>query len=497
MQFRDDQAFVLPDEVKPYACKEVLFDYAVHLTGKGYPAPAVMTELRDANETRCPLPLEDEELAAIATSATKYAECKEKSGFSHDAFGDMLIYCHHACLMDGVPMIWDGGSYQAGQDKVIRFAVDIRPSLKTSEIKELMNYLANRAPRVIASSSRYIAFRNCVVDLATGDTLENTPELHIPNLIPHNWNPDAVCPAVDGALMGWACGRDDTYAALVELVGLSLYRGREFQNGTFLTGTGANGKSTFLNLMMGLLGAENTSALDIWSLGERFQSNALAGVLANIGDDIANERLSGKALAVFKKVTAGNWVNAEIKGGRTYEFRPYATCIFSCNQMPRLADNSEGMYRRFRIIPFLATFSAGSASCDPRLEGQLSGEDAMERIAFLGVQALMRALERGSLTQVAEQNEMIDSIRRENSSVFQFVCEEIGYGTPEAQSVIGRTSTELHRDYQAYCDAAGLKPVSRNTFTTEIGNLYEVATERKRTDTMDGYKQCAVFVPKN
>mgnify|MGYP000786723261 CR=1 FL=1 len=121
----------------------------------------------------------------------------------------------------------------------------------------------------------------------------------------------------------------------------------------------------------------------------------------------------------------------------------------------------------------------------------------MERIAFLGVQALMRALERGSLTQVAEQNEMIDSIRRENSSVFQFVCEEIGYGTPEAQSVIGRTSTELHRDYQAYCDAAGLKPVSRNTFTTEIGNLYEVATERKRTDTMDGYKQCAVFVPKN
>lgn len=204
MQFRDEQVLALPDEVKPYVCKAALFDYAVHLTEKGYPAPTVMTELRDASETKCPLPLEDEELVAIATSATKYAECKEKSGFSHDAFGDMLIYCHHACLMDGVPMIWDGGSYQAGQDKVIRFAVNIRPSLKTSEIKELMNYLANRAPRVSASSSRYIAFRNCVVDLVAGDVLENTPELYIPNLIPHSWNPDAVCPAVDEALMGWA-----------------------------------------------------------------------------------------------------------------------------------------------------------------------------------------------------------------------------------------------------------------------------------------------------
>ena len=121
----------------------------------------------------------------------------------------------------------------------------------------------------------------------------------------------------------------------------------------------------------------------------------------------------------------------------------------------------------------------------------------MERAIFLGVRALMGALERGSLTHIIEQDEMIDDIRRENSSVYQFACEELGYGTAEAQSVIDCASTDLHRNYQAYCDAAGLKPVSRNTFTTEIGNLYEVATERKWTDTMDGYKQCAVFAPKN
>ncbi len=489
---QDTPCLDLPERIETYNREAVLFDHAAGLAERGYPESAVMAELSKENSTRCSLPFEDDVLGAIATSAVKYVENRDKPRFAHDAFGDMLIYRHHVCLLDGMLMIWDGKSYQAGQDKVIRFAVNLRPSLKTSDIKELVSYLENRAPKVAAPSSRYIAFRNGVFDLETGRIRENTPELRVPNLIPHDWNPAAECPAVDEALTQWACGREDIRTALMELIGLCMYRGREYQSGTFLTGTGANGKSTFLNMIMSILGPENTSSLDIWSFGERFQTNALAGMLANIGDDIANERLSGKALAILKKVTAGNWVSAEVKGGKTYEFRPYATCVFSCNRMPRLADNSEGVYRRFRIIPFLASFPSQSGSCNLHLERELSGEDAMQRTIFLGVQALMDAQSRGCLIQIAEQEAMIDSIRKENSSVFQFVCEELEYGTPDAESIYDHPTREIYGSYKAYCEEAGLRPVSRNNFSTEMCALYDAATKKVR---IGGGNPRAVFVP--
>lgn len=483
---------ILPEMIEFHDREAVLFDYAVHLAEKGYPASTVTNELSKENAARCSSPIEDEALAKIATSALKYVENKDKPKFAHDAFGDMLIYRHRACLLDGMLMIWDGKGYQAGRDRVIRFAVNLRPSLKTSDIKELMNYLENRAPEAAAPSSRFIAFLNGVFDLETGQVLENTPELRVPNLISHVWNPDAECPALDAALASWSCGREDIQAALVELIGLCMYRGREFQSGIFLTGSGANGKSTFLNVLMDVLGPENTSSLDIWSFGERFQTNALVGMLANIGDDIANERLSGKALAVLKKVTAGNWVSAEIKGAETYNFRPYATCVFSCNRMPRLADNSEGMYRRFRIIPFLASFPSQSGSCNIHLERELSGEDAMQRAVFLGVRALMEALARGGLTQIAEQEDMVDDIRKENSSVYQFACEELGKGTPEAVSIYDHPTREIYGSYKAYCEEAGLRPVSRNNFSTEMCALYDAATKKVR---IGGGNPRAVFVP--
>lgn len=491
MLAQDTPCLDLPERIEAYNREAVLFDHAAGHAERGYPDSTVMAELSKENSARCSPPLENDVLATIASSAIKYVRNKDKPRFAHDAFGDMLIYRHHVCLLDGMIMIWDGKSYQAGQEKVTRFAVNLRPSLKTSDIKELINYLENRAPIVAAPSSRYIAFRNGVFNLETGQMLENTPELRVPNLIPHDWNPDAECPAFDEALSQWACGREDIQSALMELVGLCMYRGREFQSGTFLTGTGANGKSTFLNMIMGILGPENTSSLDLWSFGERFQTNALAGMLANIGDDIANERLSGKALAVLKKVTAGNWVSAEVKGGKTYEFRPYATCVFSCNRMPRLADNSEGVYRRFRIIPFLASFSSQSESCNIHLERKLSGEDAMQRAILLGAHALMDALVRGNLIPITEQEDIVDDIRKENSSVYQFACEELGKGTPEAVSIYDHPTREIYGSYKTYCEEAGLRPVSRNTFSTEMCALYDAATKKVR---IGGGNPCAVFV---
>ncbi len=473
-------SFQLPEHIEQYDRKKVLFDYAEYLANCGYPEATITIEISEANSTRCSVQLNNDEVQSIAEAACRYANTKDDAKFVHDAFGNMLIYRYHVCILNGSLMIWRDGRYRTGSDEVARIATELRPSLKIREIHELMSYLLRRATQVDASNSRYISFANCVLDLETGITLPNSPDLHIPNTIPHQWNPGASCSLVDVALDQWSCGRNDISLALCETIGLCLYRGEEYQSGTFLTGKGANGKSTFLDMLMNVIGTENVSSLDIWSFGERFQTTALMGKLANLGDDIASERLSGKTLAIAKKVMANNWVSAEIKGGETFKFKPYCHCIFSCNRMPRLGDNSEGVYRRFRIIPFLASFTQASGNHDGRIGRKLATEEAAERAIVLGITALMQALQRGYLTSVAEQDEMIDAIRKDNSSVYQFACEELGYGASEAIDILGWATTELFEQYKVYADNAGLRAVSRNTFSTEMCQLYDIKTAKKR-----------------
>ena len=65
-----------------------------------------------------------------------------------------------------------------------------------------------------------------------------------------------------------------------------------------LIGTGANGKSTYLNMLKHLLGQKNTSSLGLKNLDEKFATVMMFGKLANIGDDISDKMVND--LSYFK-----------------------------------------------------------------------------------------------------------------------------------------------------------------------------------------------------
>ncbi len=121
-------------------------------------------------------------------------------------------------------------------------------------------------------------------------------------------------------------------ALLEECAGYCLYRKNDLETSFILTGTGSNGKSTYLEALECAFGQNNVSNLDIAELDDRFSTVMLAGKLANIGDDISNEFLQGKTIAVFKKncqcKTASRQKN---KGQDVFFFKPYTKLLFSAN----------------------------------------------------------------------------------------------------------------------------------------------------------------------
>lgn len=520
-----------------------LFRYGCHLRGRGADDATVCEELDRANREVCETPLGDRELATIKRSVCRLPvgmseEAKErakgsKTGevvrfekkgeerdggregavppqhaqpqapwapkgnvFLHNLLAKHLINEFHACYIEGMPAIWRNDHYEVGEDAVKRVMTELHDPIKESQRKEVMRYLSLklRPASMPQADPRYIQFSNGVLDIETLEMRGPGPDLLIPNVVPHRWNPGASCGDLDRAVAAWSCGDPEVESQIWEMIGMCLYRGRKAMNDCpVLIGSGSNGKSTLLNLLHRVLGEDNVSSLDLADVGKRFQSVAMMGKLANLGDDIANEFITGSEFSVAKKAITGDWIGAEYKGGETFQYRPYATQIFSCNEMPRLGDSSDGVFRRFKPVPLLARFDAADGTKDIGMEARLSSEECCEYACLMGVVFLGKVLSQGGMTVSAKGAGQLSEIRRDNSTVIQFMEDERGYGSDEQDSIDGAMTSEVYREYSDYCERSGTKRVSRNKFTREICRVYALRTKNAKVSFATGTAVRKIF----
>lgn len=494
---RDESAPKLhvPKRIGEGKRNDTLFRMACSMQSQEWPDEAIRAAIEAANRMQCEPPLPDDDVAKLLDSAlslpkgnsdacqkavddAKEAKAEKKAAkehsFDHAAFADELMDERHICYIDGALCAWNGTRYLVGNDAVEVAMIQKRKGIKQQQRREAMAYITLMAEEKEPADDRYIAFSNCVLDVMTGETMPNTPDMGITNVIPHRWNPDAECEIVDNTLDKMACGDFDTFETLIEVIGLCIYRGTEFGKMPVLVGVGSNGKSTYINMVRRLLGRENYSASDLATIGERFQSVALIGKLANLGDDISNEFVSGSKASVVKKVVTGDEVSAEYKGGKTFSFWPRCTLVFSANEMPRLGDASYGMMRRLLPVPFNAQFTQEDDDYDPYIDRKLMTEEAMERLAVLAVIGIGNCIHRGGMLESVSSREIAHAIQLENNSAMSWL-EEAGI-----DELAGCEVASLYKRYTDWCDESRLKPVSRVKFVRYVGKERHVRSKTAR-----------------
>lgn len=346
-------------------------------------------------------------------------EKDEVLGFNE--MGDLLINQQDACFVEGTPAIKVKGNYEYGQNAIYRAILNNRKDARGSYRKEVMDYLHLMAPNKRQADPRFIRFKNGVLDIDTGQLVDNPCDYLLLNEIPHNWNPEAKSELVDSTFYSIAQNNEAVVANLWEMFGLALYRGHDVSRMILLQGSGANGKSTLLDMLRHMLGEDNCFSLSICDLGEKFQLVPAMGKLALIGDDISNDYVNGKACAVMKKFVTGDTVNDQYKGGATFQFKPYATLIYSCNEIPKFADGTYGFERRIHPIPLSARFTPSDKGFDPRLGEKLKNEVCLEYAIAKAVEALRRCRSKLSLTANSLSQKMANDIINDNDSVRAFL----------------------------------------------------------------------------
>jgi putative DNA primase/helicase len=215
---------------------------------------------------------------------------------------------------------------------------------------------------------------NGTLDLQTGELRPHRREDAITKISPVVYDPGATCPLwlsflrrilPDPALRAFI-----QRAAGYSLTGLTIE-----QCLLFLFGTGANGKTTLIETLMGLL-------------ADYAQKAPTDMLMTRLGGSIPNDiaRLPGARLVVAAEIESGRQMAEsmvkDLTGGDTmvarfmrqefFEFRPTHKLWMYGNHKPIIRGTDDGIWRRIHLVPFLVTIP--EAEKDPGLVKRLNAE---------------------------------------------------------------------------------------------------------------------------
>ncbi len=473
-----------------------LFNYIVYLQGKEFSREEIRTAIRVINDYVFEKPLDAEEMDKILRdesfkSDEEIAQNKEERQrdreFRHNDFGDELIKLYHIITYNGQLYIYEDGYYQADERIIENKMIDMYPGIKQRQRAEVLAYIRIRT-HVPAGDLRIdpwvVNMKSGRFDLRTMTLSEHTPDAIEFDRIPVNYDPEAYCSALDGMLDKVFCHDPDVRALFEEMVGYTLMRHANYQKAFMFYGTGSNGKSTILDLIKAFLGKHNYVSIDIRELTKKqFSAAELENKLANIGDDINDGAI--ESTGVLKKLFAGNSMQVERKGERPFQLEPYATHIYSCNDIPRsTSDKTHGFYRRWAFIPLKAKFSSSDADYDPLIKDKIVTPEALSYLFNLALSGVKRLIERNDFTSPQVVEDTLEAYKIDNSSALSWV-DETGISL---ETILATSSTELYSNFGDWCKMGGVKNVpSRKTFCRELRDRFDLDANMRQDKTGKRY----------
>ena len=454
-----------------------LFNYILTLQSEDFTKEECKETIRLINKYVLPEELDDEELEKILRDDSFNAPVFYVKGvFQLEKFCNYLIHNEHVIKLNNKLHIYSDGIYVEDEEEIERRIVKLLPGCRRQQRKEVIDYLRIMIKsEYMMSDARYIVFKNGLYNIETDTLSDFTPDIVVKNKINHNYNPSAYHELLDTTLNKMSNQDPQIRALLEEMAGYCFYRRNELRKAFILIGDKANGKSTFLDLIVTMIGEDNSSALDISDL-KGFRVAQLYGMLINAGDDIGDDFVSGNIAALVKKLISGERVTVEQKGKDPYKFINYSKFIWSSNSIPRIKDKTGALLDRLIIVPFLHTFSKDDPDYRPYIKYELRQEDSIEYLIKLSVEGLKRVLINRAFTTSDKVNDEWEKYREDNNPVIQFI-NEVG-----ETEIINEPTKNVFAKYKEFCIVNNYTQLSHVQFSKALRGELGVETVNQRID---------------
>ncbi|MBC2732881.1 MAG: hypothetical protein HF981_00805 [Desulfobacteraceae bacterium] len=220
--------------------------------------------------------------------------------------------------------------------------------------------------------------QNGTLDLRTGVLRCHDPKDLITKMLPVKYSPDATCPVWEATIDMVMGGDQEKSGFLKRVLGYGMTGLISEQCLFVFYGSGANGKSTILEIFRELLAGyamHTTTASLLGSSGSPIRND-----LARLNGArfvSAVEIGMGKKLdeALVKQLTGGDQVTARFLYNEFFEYKPEFKLFIAANHKPDIQGVDHGIWRRIHLIPFDVTIPTEEIDRDlpNKLRAELPG----------------------------------------------------------------------------------------------------------------------------
>lgn len=296
---------------------------------------------------------------------------------------------------------------------------------------------------------------NGLVELKTGNLIENRPEFKLRRFSPVNYEPYAKCPTFEKAVDQIFYGNKEIIRFLQKLVGAALDGDVTDSRLAVFKGLGANGKTFMMEIFIAVFGG----------YAERIDESTIIGRngLASGGtcrSDLA--KLSGARLVCCAETTEGGRLReADVKrmtGGDGFACRapfgkseatimPSWRMVIGTNHNPVIKGDDDGVWRRLALLDFPRNFEKDSTvKCNPHLLDECKKE--LPGILNWLIEG-WRAYHRDGLVVPEEVQKEVNSYREEMDDVGSWFRMTYVYD-PDKPPKDYLWGTDLYREYRSY-----------------------------------------------
>ena len=384
------------------------------------------------------------------------------------------------------------GIYTSNDDYIKTCIKKIEIRYKLTKLKDVTEDLrANKRFRKPQRLDYLIAVGNGLFNTKTKTLEPFDPKHFITAKVDTNYNTKAITNYelikntyfnFDEWLKSIACNDDEIVTLLWQLINEAINPNKTRRKIAIMLGNGTNGKSTFRQMMINLIGDINISVSTPHELQSRFGLTSLEGKICNYGDEVGTKPLD--EMDKLKSISSGESVNYERKNKdvRNYDFK--TLLMFNSNEIPPIKDKSEAVLNRLLIIPFKANFEG--VKDESIKDEKLNNKIILEYILYTALHLDFDKF----IVPEAVQKQLLN-YRKENDSVFSFMLYYMDKGFHHVSCFPVPILTD---DYENFCYENGYNVRKRigsiftkylNDSLTSSNYVYELKNHRFTKDDID------------
>jgi putative DNA primase/helicase len=298
---------------------------------------------------------------------------------------------------------------------------------------------------------------NGTLDLKTGVLGPHRQEDYITRLAPVEYDPEAPYPRWKMFLQRIFRGRPELAEYLQAAAGYSLTGLAREQVALMLYGLGDNGKTTFLETQLAVVGDYGAKAsFDTFLASDRDGPRNDLAALSGARLVVATESESGRRLneTLLKELTGGDTITARFLHREFFSFRPQFQLWLATNNKPAVQEQTHAFWRRLRLVPFQETITPDEK--DTALADKLKGE--LPGILAWAVEGCRLYLAHGLGTPDVVTEATAD-YRQSEDPLDEYLSDRCVLD-PKAHI----PTAELYADYKAWVEARGEKPLTSGWF---------------------------------